>query len=132
MKYCSNHHANPDDALFCHECGGKLTQTSTPENKKCPKCNAENPSDAGFCHNCGWKLLNFKPQPKPVPAPTPAPEPKPNRDDKFNPFSALLIGIGMLIIGIWTGLDFLMGIGVIGLLVGIVGVLEKIIDFFRQ
>lgn len=83
MKYCSNHHANPDDALFCHECGGKLIQTPTLEKKKCPKCNAENPLNAKFCHDCGFRLSNPELQPKPNPDPTPAPEPKPDEGIGF-------------------------------------------------
>lgn len=55
MKYCSKHHANPDNALFCNECGEELAQTKR-QGKKCPKCGTENPNDAEFCHACGWRL----------------------------------------------------------------------------
>lgn len=61
MKYCTNHHANPDNAEFCHECGEKL-QTVTPvtENIKIcsnPNCKAANPVNAEFCHECGKSLI---------------------------------------------------------------------------
>ena len=54
MKYCSKHHPNPDDALFCNECGEKLINIIA--SKKCPKCGSSNPKDAVFCHNCGKDL----------------------------------------------------------------------------
>ena len=64
MKYCSKHHANPDDAIFCNECGEKLF-VSQKETKKCPTCNAENPIDAEFCHECGERLSLNEASPKP-------------------------------------------------------------------
>lgn len=54
MKYCSRNHQNPDDAIFCNECGEKLLNKST--SNKCPKCGSSNPKDAVFCHNCGSEL----------------------------------------------------------------------------
>lgn len=54
MKYCSKNHQNPDDALFCNECGEKLLNIAT--SNKCPKCGSSNPKDAVFCHNCGNEL----------------------------------------------------------------------------
>lgn len=60
MKYCSKHHANPDDAIFCNECGEKLF-VSRKETKKCPACNAENPKEAEFCHACGKRMSINKP-----------------------------------------------------------------------
>lgn len=50
MKYCSKNHKNPDDALFCNECGEKLLSIAT--SNKC----SSNPKDAVFCHNCGTSL----------------------------------------------------------------------------
>ena len=61
MKYCSKHHANPDDAIFCNECGEKLF-VSQKETKKCPTCNAENPIDAEYCHECGKRIFSDKSQ----------------------------------------------------------------------
>lgn len=55
MRYCSKHHANPDDAVFCNECGERLTRV-TNANHICPKCGASNPTDAKFCHNCGMSF----------------------------------------------------------------------------
>lgn len=54
MKYCSRNHQNPDDAIFCNECGEKLLNKAT--SNKCPKCGSSNPKEAVFCHNCGYKL----------------------------------------------------------------------------
>lgn len=77
MKYCSKHHANPDDALFCNECGERLV-TVNENIKKCPACNAENPKEAHFCHSCGGSLtVNSKPQPKPQPKLQPISHPEP-------------------------------------------------------
>lgn len=56
MKYCSKHHANPDDAVFCNECGERLTRV-TNTSHICPKCGASNPTDAKFCHSCGRCLI---------------------------------------------------------------------------
>lgn len=53
--YCSKHHPNPDDAIFCKECGEKLVKPR-PGTKTCPACHAENPKDAKFCHACGHSL----------------------------------------------------------------------------
>ena len=71
MKYCSKHHANPDDAVFCNECGERLS-ISKPKSNICPHCRAENPKDARFCHSCGWRIAVIPdPQPKPEPNPSP-------------------------------------------------------------
>ena len=56
MKYCSKHHANPDDAVFCNECGERLTRV-TNTSHICPKCGVSNPTDAKFCHSCGRCLI---------------------------------------------------------------------------
>ena len=56
MKYCSKHHENPDDAVFCNECGERLTRV-TNANHICPKCGASNPTNAKFCHSCGRSLI---------------------------------------------------------------------------
>ena len=71
MKYCNKHHANPDDAVFCNECGEKLF-VSHKETNKCPNCNTENPIDAEFCHECGKRLsLNEAPsKPSSIKVPT--------------------------------------------------------------
>ncbi len=56
MKYCSKLHENPDDAVFCNECGERLTRV-TDANHICPKCGVSNPTDAKFCHSCGRSLI---------------------------------------------------------------------------
>lgn len=56
MKYCNKHHENPDDALFCNECGERLTRV-TNTNHICPKCGVSNPTDAKFCYSCGRSLI---------------------------------------------------------------------------
>lgn len=62
MKYCSKKHTNPDDAVFCNECGEKLGIQTTEKTKKCPNCSADNPADAEFCHHCGTSLTVKKPE----------------------------------------------------------------------
>ncbi len=58
MKYCSKQHENPDDAVFCSECGERLTQPVVkPKVVICPKCSKENPHDAQFCYNCGFNIV---------------------------------------------------------------------------
>ena len=57
MKYCSKHHENPDDAVFCNECGERLTRV-TNTNHICPKCGVSNPTDAKYCNECGYQLSN--------------------------------------------------------------------------
>ncbi len=55
---------NPDDALFCINCGSRLheehekdtKESDSPGTKKCPKCGFENPEEAVFCINCGTRL----------------------------------------------------------------------------
>lgn len=56
MKYCSKHHKNLDNAVFCSECGERLI-TAQRSTKKCPICNAENPKDAEYCHACGGHMF---------------------------------------------------------------------------
>lgn len=69
MKYCSKHHCNPDDAIFCSECGEILKNFQANKYIKCPKCATNNPQDAEFCHNCGFKLSESMQSPKPTPKP---------------------------------------------------------------
>lgn len=49
MECSTCHYNNPQDALFCMKCGGKL-------QRECPACGAELPEDALFCVKCGIKL----------------------------------------------------------------------------
>lgn len=77
MKYCSKHHKNPDDAVFCNECGERLTRV-TNTNHICPKCGASNPTDAKFCHSCGCSFTNI-PEPKPIHPPISNPNPDSTR-----------------------------------------------------
>lgn len=58
MKYCSQHHNNPDDAVYCSECGEKLPAKN--ENV-CSICNAPNPKEAEYCHSCGKSLKKTTP-----------------------------------------------------------------------
>jgi class 3 adenylate cyclase/predicted ATPase len=50
MKCPTCHHDNPQDALFCMNCGRKL-------ERKCLHCGFELPEHALFCMNCGKKLV---------------------------------------------------------------------------
>lgn len=110
MKYCSKHHANPDDAIFCNECGERLF-VSHKETKKCPNCNTENPIDAEFCHECG-KHLSMDKQ---IPSST----------GKYpNTSSNNQMGImGWIVVG---GLTILIAIFALGPLVGILWELIKL------
>lgn len=62
MKYCSKRHVNPDDAVFCNECGEKLGNHAAGKTKKCSECSADNPVNAEFCHHCGSSLTAKKPK----------------------------------------------------------------------
>lgn len=56
MKYCSKNHSNPDDAVFCAECGEKLVEHRADNEMVCSKCGTKNPKDALFCNECGADL----------------------------------------------------------------------------
>jgi hypothetical protein len=58
---------NPEEALFCMECGTKLEK---PEGIPCPSCGNLNPANAKFCLECG-KNLTLKEE---TPAKTPVAE----------------------------------------------------------
>ena len=45
----------PQDALFCNNCGCKISKEAQ-SNKKCPNCGSFVPQDAMFCNNCGCKI----------------------------------------------------------------------------
>ena len=58
MKKCSKYGTeNSKDALFCENCGNKLS-----EDKKivCPNCGFSNSVESSFCENCGSKLLEVQ------------------------------------------------------------------------
>ncbi|MEW6093113.1 MAG: zinc ribbon domain-containing protein [Chloroflexota bacterium] len=82
---------NPDDYIFCQECGAALTQAVV-----CPNCGQSNQPDYNFCQKCGYVLAAAStpaldeaaakpasrpapPEPVPVPgqqaAPAPAAQP---------------------------------------------------------
>ena len=44
---------NPENAIFCVQCGKKLDQKLTV---KCPSCGVENAKNAKFCVECGETL----------------------------------------------------------------------------
>ena len=55
---------NPDDNLFCSNCGCKLKKTnstnlSEDEKKTCPHCGKEIDSAAEFCPKCGNSTSAF-------------------------------------------------------------------------
>ena len=45
----------PQNALFCNNCGCKISKEAQ-SNKKCPNCGSFVPQDALFCNNCGCKI----------------------------------------------------------------------------
>lgn len=45
----------PQNALFCNNCGCKISKEAQ-SNKKCPNCGSLVPQDALFCNNCGCKI----------------------------------------------------------------------------
>ncbi len=52
---------NPNDAIYCEECGRNMYQNTAASIKfgiKCPYCGADNPDDAKFCETCGKNLEN--------------------------------------------------------------------------
>ena len=114
MKYCSKHHANPDDAIFCNECGEKLF-VSQKETKKCPTCNAENPIDAEYCHECGKRIFSDK-SPKPLPITGQTTPLSNNKEDIIG--NIVLVGIIAFVIFIIIGLigEFVDLIRLIGLI----------------
>lgn len=67
-KMCNTE--NPDGALFCSSCGGKLE--AAPATRFCPECGAELVGGAKFCGACG-KLAEQTPVAAEPVAPAPAP-----------------------------------------------------------
>lgn len=110
MKYCNKHHENPDDAVFCNECGEKLF-VSHKETKKCPNCNTENPIDAEFCHECGKRLSLYEAPPKPSPIKIPTTTSSNNKDKILG----TIVAIGFIVF-------------VILIIIGLIG---KIVDLIR-
>lgn len=62
MKYCSKHHSNPDNAIFCSECGERIKE-QVNDNWVCSNCQTKNPFDAKFCHECGIPKQTVLPPP---------------------------------------------------------------------
>lgn len=131
MKYCSKRHSSPDDAIFCAECGEKLSPNPVKE-RPCPKCGQKNPKEALFCHECGATMDVTPPKPKPKPAPTPVPSPSPiptpPNSEAWNDLSGMLL-ISILLGGIAyiTDLDFLKVFALVGFISTLIGVINKIL-----
>ena len=62
MSFCINCGTElPDDSIFCHKCGAKISNksphqfdpVSTRNEKVCKACGQKMPSDAFYCFNCG-------------------------------------------------------------------------------
>ena len=49
MQCPSCQRENPEDAIFCNECGHKFELS-------CPECGKINPLDSKFCNKCGHNL----------------------------------------------------------------------------
>jgi ribosomal protein L40E len=52
MKCPSCQYENPDDSMFCGECGSSL-------EVNCPNCGAKPPLNFKFCNKCGQNLIEF-------------------------------------------------------------------------
>lgn len=66
---------NREGALFCQECGKKLTEAAPPKpaaGPLCPSCGTVNTPGMNFCKMCGTALGKSDPAPAPA-ATTPAP-----------------------------------------------------------
>lgn len=149
MKYCSNHHENPDDAIFCTECGEKLESSQLSKSKKCPKCAANNPQDAEFCHNCGYE---FSEAIKPIPNVNPTqkvadPVNKPStnsthqaskisvlsKDESFSDgVVSFILGLIIMGIGFWIDIELVIMFGIMGIVSGIVVVLRNIYKYLKD
>ncbi|MBR5091705.1 MAG: zinc-ribbon domain-containing protein [Ruminiclostridium sp.] len=54
---------NEEGAVFCEECGQKITAPAPVQPKNiCPNCGAENEDGALFCEECGHNMTTNKPQ----------------------------------------------------------------------
>ena len=54
---------NEEGAVFCEECGQKITLPTPVQPKNiCPNCGAENEDGALFCEECGHNMTTNKPQ----------------------------------------------------------------------
>ena len=50
-------YSNKEDAIFCENCGSKLSEQVADEGiNKCQNCGYSNEEGATFCENCGTKL----------------------------------------------------------------------------
>ncbi|ATU69582.1 hypothetical protein CT113_04270 [Levilactobacillus brevis] len=59
MRKCQNcNHENPDNAVFCENCGIKFIDNL----KKCPQCQTVNTSESRFCENCGYDFQSATPE----------------------------------------------------------------------
>jgi len=54
MKCPRYQHENPDDAVFCQECGTRLEAA-------CPGCGTANQLGAKFCKKCGQPMATTPP-----------------------------------------------------------------------
>ena len=71
---------NPEEAVFCVQCGAKLAEKL---QARCSACGTELPAGARFCFKCGHPLA----EPGPIPIPTPQtptpPEPTSFADGRY-------------------------------------------------
>lgn len=82
MKHCNECGAGlPDEALFCTNCGNKI---SIPEARKCSQCQAEYQEGDRFCNNCGNPLTD-EPQPESIAGAVPAAGTDAEENQSFEP-----------------------------------------------
>ncbi|UCB43892.1 MAG: protein kinase [Dehalococcoidales bacterium] len=55
---------NPEEAVFCIQCGARVTEEIPPT---CPSCGTELPAGARFCFKCGHSLIEQAPTTTPTP-----------------------------------------------------------------
>jgi len=65
MKCPKGQIENPEEAVFCIQCGARIVEEVSPT---CPSCGTELPAGAQFCFKCGHPLAEPKSAP-PLPSP---------------------------------------------------------------
>ena len=78
MQCPSCKYKNPEDSLFCRECGFSLEIEIT-----CPNCNATHPPGSKFCNKCGHDLTQSAPAKSATPETSPTKIPTAFADGRY-------------------------------------------------